>query len=374
MTTATEPLVWPSPPKTQRESARSRFPARPVATCWPATGRSREEVTDELTGPPFVLANAASQARRVRGLARLLDWLASQPGQTWQDRWLAGGAEAAGTDWRRAPMSWLHHHGRRSQWLPGELSAALRIVVCADLVRPSLAWLTRVPAIKSDLAGELALTRDPDGFARLRAQCAGHPGVSAAASRHTLQRSALIVAAKGGVLADITIGDVLELLDTETEALAAWPCDVPVFYQMLREMGIFGDRAPARFRQLRTAGQRTPDELIDRYQLACRPVRDLLVDYLRERQPGLDYNSLRDLAYYLGNRFWKDLELHHPGIDTLRLPAEVVAGWRERLLTKPKTVTTDTGDTSVVSVPRIHYRECLVKVRAFYLDLSQWAL
>src|SRR5439155_6822940 len=82
----------------------------------------------------------------------------------------------------------------------------------------------------------------------------------------------------------------------------------------------------------------------------------------------------RDLAYYLGNRFWKDLELHHPGIDTLRLPAEVVAGWRERLLTKPKTVTTDTGDTSVVSVPRIHYRECLVKVRAFYLDLSQWAL
>jgi hypothetical protein len=68
--------------------------------------------------------------------------------------------------------------------------------------------------------------------------------------------------------------------------------------------------------------------------LGCRPIRDLLVSYLHERQPSLDYNSLKDLSYYLARRFWKDLEVHHPGIDSLRLTPEVAAGWRERLLKK----------------------------------------
>ena len=59
--------------------------------------------------------------------------------------------------------------------------------------------------------------RDRQGFARLRALCDGEPGVaaSAAARNHTLRRAAVIMAAKGGVLAGITLGDFLELLDTE---------------------------------------------------------------------------------------------------------------------------------------------------------------
>jgi hypothetical protein len=71
--------------------------------------------------------------------------------------------------------------------LPGELSAALRAAICADLVRPSLGWLARGSGIKRYLAGEIARTRDPSGFARLQAHCGGHPGVSPAASGHTLQ-------------------------------------------------------------------------------------------------------------------------------------------------------------------------------------------
>jgi hypothetical protein len=49
-------------------------------------------------------------------------------------------------------------------------------------------------------------------------------------------------------------------------------------------------------------------------------VRDLLVDYLQERQPALDHISLDHLAQSLGRRFWQDLERHHPGINTLHLP------------------------------------------------------
>jgi integrase len=147
-----------------------------------------------------------------------------------------------------------------------------------------------------------------------------------------------------------------------------------VFYRLLHQMGIFGEQAPARLREFRTPGQLTPDELIDRYQLACRPVRDLLVDYLRERQPALDYKSLKDLSYYLGKQFWQDLERHHPGIDSLHLPREAADAWKQRQRTKPKTITAQTGEKTVIAVERISYRQCLTPVRCFYLDLSQWAI
>ena len=99
------------------------------------------------------------------------------------------------------------------------------------------------------------------------------------------------------------------------------------------------DDAPQRLRAFRTAGQLTPAELVDRYQLHCRPVRDLLVDYLRERQPALDYTSLKGLAYYLAQRFWADLEQHHPGIDSLRLTRDVADAWKQRQRTKPQVIT-----------------------------------
>ncbi|MFD1548025.1 site-specific integrase [Nonomuraea guangzhouensis] len=356
-------------PRLGREAVRTRFPPRPIDATWSTTQCDRETAIRWATVAPFVISNPVVQAKRVRGLRHLLDWLAGQPGDTWQQRWTSSGAETLGPRWRQKPVAWLAEQGLRSAWLPSELSSALLALIFADVVRPALRWLVCVPSIKSELADGLALERDPGGFGRLREHCRTHSGITKQAARLTAQRAAVIVAAKGGTLADITVGDVLELVDTETETLAAWPRAVPVFYQVLRDLELLGEQAPLRFRQLRTGGQLTPEQLVDRYGLQCRPIRDLLVVYLHERQPSLDYNSLRDLAYYLARRFWRDLEVHHPGIDSLRLAPEVAAAWRERLLTKPPP-----GSDAGEPIPRISYRECLVKVRAFYLDLSQWAL
>ncbi len=99
-----------------------------------------------------------------------------------------------------------------------------------------------------------------------------------------------------------------------------------LLYRLLHQMGVLGHGAPPTLRALRTAGQPSTEELIDRYRLSCRPIRDLLVEYLRERQPALDYNSLESLANYLGKLFWSDLERHHPGIDSLHLSVEVAEG------------------------------------------------
>jgi hypothetical protein len=370
----TFPGVASRPSKAQRESARMRFPPRPVVTDWPATRQERGEAWEQLTSGIFVLSNPNSQERRVRGLAWLLDWLSDQPGETWQQRWMASGADAAGGAWRQVPIAWQQQRGRESRWLRAELSGALVVAICDDLVRPSLSCLVAGAAGKGSLTRNLACTRDPQGFARLRQLCQADPQASPYAASLTLRRSAEIIAAKGGTLAEITVGDALELMDCEAETFSCPTRDHNIFYRMLRKLGSFPDQAPERLRAFRTAGQLTPAELVDRYRLRCRSVRDLLVDYLAERQPVMDYTSLKNLAYYLAQRFWADLEQHHPGIDSLHLDREVAQAWKLRQQTKPQVITSANGEKSVVMVERIGYRQCLTPVRAFYLDLSQWVL
>jgi hypothetical protein len=52
-----------------------------------------------LSNPPFRSDSADVRGCVRRGLTALLDWLEQQPGQTWQERWLASGAEAEGRAW-----------------------------------------------------------------------------------------------------------------------------------------------------------------------------------------------------------------------------------------------------------------------------------
>ncbi len=357
-----------------RQQAQARFPARPVAASWAATRQERDRVLGRLSRAPFVRSNDSSQSQRVRGLAWLLNGLLEQVGETWQQRWLASGAEAADTAWREVFLLRDGVEGDPPEWHKSALSSALAAMVSADFLRPSLTWLAAGTTGQGTLVRELARSRDPEGFARLRELCDNDPDVSAVATSHTLYRAALIIAAKGGRLADITVGDALELLDVEAELHIKTTGHAAVFYRMLHRLVPFTEPAPPTLRELGPTGQLTPAELIDRYQLRCRPIRDLLVDYLRERQPALDYVSLKSLAHALGKRFWADIERHHPGIDTLRLPVEVADGWKLRLRTKTKTVTNGSGEKTSIAVERINYRESLTPVRAFYLDLAQWSI
>jgi integrase len=330
-------------------------------------------VLKRLTRAPFALESAGSQKHRRRELVLLLEWLSEQPGARWQDRWLASGADAAGARWRQLPAQWLRDRGHDADGQHAVLGAALTVAICAEVVRPGLAWLVAAVPRGGTLVRLMAQTRDVEGFARLRQAC-DHDTPTPAVRGHTLHRAAVVLAAKGGTIADITVGDVLELLDVEADAHRRPMAHGAAFYRALHQMGVLAPSAPERLRELRSRGQRTPEQLIDRFALACRPVRDLLVDYLRERQPALDYSSLRTLAADLGGVFWKDLERHHPGIDSLHLSPEVAAVWKQRLRTRSKTVVTDTGEKKVITVERIGYRQCLTPVRAFYLDLAQWAI
>lgn len=78
----------------------SKFPARVVPNEWAATSTSPEHMLARLTSVPFVLERPDKQAKRVNGIKALINWLADQPGRTWQERWLSSGADAADAAWR----------------------------------------------------------------------------------------------------------------------------------------------------------------------------------------------------------------------------------------------------------------------------------
>src|SRR5262249_35314271 len=120
-------------------------------------------------------------------------------------------------------------------------------------------------------------------------------------------------------------------------------------------------------------GQLSIEELVDRYRLQSRAVRDLIVDYLRERQPALDYASLDVISASLAGLFWAQIEALSPDISSLRLPPELARTWKQNLQTKKRTTVNADGELTVITSPRLNVKDELLRVRAFYLDIAQWA-
>lgn len=341
-----------------------RFPPRPAALSWPLTQAPRTAMVQRLLSAPFALENRLSQQSRRLGALAVVSWLQGRPGGTWQERWLSSGAESA-ADWRSLVDPSDGQAGPSATRPLGHLAPGLLVMICADVVRPSLPFLLASPGTRRHLALEMARTRDPDGFAAL-ARSVNDGALGLEAAQQALTRTACILAAKGGLVAEVTVGDCVELLELarQMRGEAEGRAGSTLFYQLLRDAAVLGDDAPATLRVFSGHGQPSCAQLIDRYQLACRPVRDVLVDYLAERQTAVDFSSLQRFAYLLGKLFWADLEAHHPGIDSLKLPREVAAAWKQRVMTR-----TRAGSTTA----RSDGRSVLSAVRAFYLDLAEWA-
>ena len=231
------------------------FPPRPAASGWPATRQSREHVLTRLLAPPFTLDNPAGQAQRRRGLTRMLDWLGSLPGQTWQDRWIVSGAEdcqpVAGAS--RSVAGRSRTDPRRSR--PGYgLGAGLLLLICGDVIRPGMPWLLASSGLQS-MAAAMGRVRDPDAFARLRHLCQTEQA-SPVTRDLSLRRIAVIMAAKGGLAGDITAGDCVEL-GRLADDIGGSRSRGMYFYQLLRGTGVFPAR-PGHLRMFITQGQLSP--------------------------------------------------------------------------------------------------------------------
>ena len=356
----------------------SRFPPRAVVCSWPATQASRSQVLTRLLARPFALEHSRSQQSRRLGLLCVVNWLQTQPGDSWQDRWLASGAQDHG-DWRElvafTSAGRTGTTGVNPKKISPHLSPGLMVLICGDVIRPSLGWLMACPAARRGLGSEMARTRDPVVFAQLAARLSQGAAVGTQPGQRALTQIAVIMAAKGGLVSEMKVGDALELLEVAAHVSTKEDRNAhsPLVYQLLHAHGIWGQDAPSAIQVFSGQGQPTCEQLIDRYRIACRPVRDVLVDYLRERQGSADFSSLQHLAYLLGKLFWADLEAHHPGIDSLKLPRGVAAAWKQRVMTKAKTTATPDGEQATRVSARLGGRNVMTAVRAFYLDIAEWA-
>lgn len=301
------------------------------------------------------------------GARLLLSWLETISGETWQKRWNAAPASASYDNWQHGILTWASTLGRSPSRTA--LKSGLLALICADVIRPSMEWLAGNSS--RHLRPAIAATRDPEGFARLARDVSEHDQANRNSSE-AYKFIAQIVAAHGGGVDDIVVGDLL----THPKLVAGSSGKaVRLAYTWLRNRGQFPPDAPVTLNHVAVrTGQLRPAELIDRYELRCQPVRDLLVDYLTERQPTLDYTSLRTLARELGGLFWADLEHHHPGIDTLRLPKDVSDAWKARIAVKTTRRHRPDGTIQTTIEPRESAPAVKISVRAFYLDLAEWAL
>src|SRR5262249_20932437 len=183
-------------------------------------------------------------------------------------------------------------------------------------------------------------------------------------------RIATMLACKGGLISDLTVGDCVELADTQRQVHARGGQKKGDFYLRLRALGIFPADPPATIPAFGPApGQLSIEELVDRYRLQSRAVRDLIVDYLRERQPALDYASLDVISASLAGLFWAQIEALSPDISSLRLPPEVARTWKQNLQTKKRTTVNADGELTVITSPRLNVKDELLRARAFYLAL-----
>ncbi|WP_380792578.1 tyrosine-type recombinase/integrase [Streptomyces albidoflavus] len=332
---------------------------RACEASWWQTRQSRESLVERLLGLfTDPTAGLIRDKTRRRGLSKLLDWLEGQPGETWQDRWMASGADAAGSEWTDLPLA---GRGAIKRHQRDELATGLVLLVAGQAIRPSYPWLLR-----QRLTVMLAETRaasDPDAFRQLE-QSAQHATI--AARSDALNKLTWIVIRKGGLVRDITVGDCIELTASLEEHHFRGSAGRPLFYALLKETGVLPASAPLRLRALRIEGRRSVEQIVDGYGIECRAVRNLLVEYFTERAPELDHVSLRSIARNLCRLFWRDLEIHHPGIDSLRLAPEVAQAWKERLA-----YIRDVDGHPVR--PRVNFRSELVFVRAFYQDIARWA-
>ncbi|MGH3738190.1 MAG: hypothetical protein ACRDT6_21655 [Micromonosporaceae bacterium] len=149
-----------------------RFPPRPVAVSWPATEQEHGLLLARLLTVPTTVDDEQARQRRRLGLVRLLDWLAGQPGQTWQRRWLASGADEMGNaDWWQPLLAWLRPLDPScGVSMSSNLRVCALLLVCADVIRPSVGWVL-TPRAPHNLVAVMAATRDPGGFAELAALC-----------------------------------------------------------------------------------------------------------------------------------------------------------------------------------------------------------
>ena len=288
----------------------------------------------------------------VRGTRALLGVLARYPGDTWEQRWLASGYDAA-------PRSWFHHDAlpHHERWSPTLM--AVNALIQVRVLRPSYSWVLdskqRVNLRRFlECNGGLDADRLRDLPAYRHAVPKYQADAEKALARLMIRTGKSIDQLRGDDL--LFYADVVRTSGRQRREHLIW--------ELLVALGPLAGEAPtlrATWSARGNTRQHSATTLVDRYGIPASGVRNLLVDYLEEIKPGMDYSSLEGLAYRLARLFWWEILQINPSQADLSLAPDVVAAWRERLAS-----TTD-------GRPRREQHSTLFAIRGMYRDLAEWS-
>lgn len=277
-------------------------------------------------------------------VASLIEGLLAHPGRTWQERWEASGAERipGSRNWVRA-FPGLEAAARAPVAGPG---MGVSLLIALDALRPSVPFLARNGRIK--LNGYLPWTSD--GLEKAHADYHAARTKVPPDGRRALW---IIQAATGKHLSEVTADDLVAytrlVTDKKVRATAG------VAWDLLKILAIAPADAPS-LHQLAHRKRRDVSQMVEFYKVEPPDVAEMFVRYLRNREPSLDYSSLRHVAYELLRNFWIPIRSRSPHQSDLRIDPELGQWWK-------RSYATERADT----------HRTLFAVRALYLDVASWA-
>jgi hypothetical protein len=287
----------------------------------------------------------------VRGARFLLTYLNGLPGETWNDRWLLFDDQTQGQRWREIVMP------KRSHLQDMALTAGLGALLMLDVFRPTYSWTLgrKMPVYRS-----LTTFRDPEGAAIFEASLS-ELGYVRIYMNKVLTTAGQLQSHTGKSIRELEAADLLELLANSERSPQNHRNGLRVVWRLLYDLGWLHHESAVLPDRNRRRGRLTPEQIVDHYEIR-EPQRSVLVEYLTHRSPALEYNSLRSLASHLVHHFWRDIQDHHPDLKDFVVTRQMMSAYRDRKFG---------GDQAAAPSTR---SDVLFAVRAFYLDVAQWAL
>jgi len=223
------------------------------------------------------------RTQRLRAVEAVLAWLQEQPGDGWQQCWLAAGADQG--------TRWLDHIASRDQqWTRakrGYLTYAVSLLMVARVVLRGYGYFSHFRS--KELFTWFRRQHQPEVFAWLE-QAAAELGMQPQTSREALDAITRVVLHTGRGADQVTAEDINEQREWFYSKRMYMRAGVSGASELLALTGIIPDQ-PSPHGGRDRLGQIPVEAMVDRWQIRSQPVRDALVRYLRERAPSLACGS-----------------------------------------------------------------------------------
>ncbi len=290
-----------------------------------------------------------------------MTWLLSFPGDTWQERWDASAIESA-DDFRHVISKADNTLVNRKN--TGSEAMGVSWLLVIDAIRPSYEWLYRNLRKLQKLSGVVLPARDPEGFDALDNAIQRRSKRPEHVRKTAFPQLARIMVHTGiQRVADVTIEDIREAYEVGARVLPTPPGGE--IYNVMSWAQFLPQGSPTTWGSQIRVGRLTVEQLVDRTGIKSSTMRDLFVVYIKSRATGLDYSTVTGLVNALVDNFWCHIEDLQPGINTLRIPLEVLVDWKEQVQVIRK------GRRQ--GQPRKDHSSVLIAVRGFYFDINDWA-